>query len=201
MAENENKVIPDFFVIEGLDGAGTTTQAKKLAAELPNSIFTCEPTGSEIGKLLRSILSHQLPADKITLAYLFAADRSNHLYGDGGIIEQSERHKIFCDRYILSSFAYQSIDVNENIILNLNKNFPIPQATFFIDTPIDVCMRRLERRNSREIYEHRDLLQKIRERYIKGIETFKNAGWNIHIIDGDKTIGDIFTEILKHINQ
>lgn len=199
MAENENKTISDFFVIEGLDGAGTTTQAKKLAAELPNSIFTCEPTDSEIGKLLRNILSHQLPADKITLAHLFAADRSNHLYGCNGIIEQSGKHKIFCDRYILSSFAYQSIDINEDIILNLNRNFPIPQKTFFIDTPIDICMQRLEKRNNREIYEHRELLQKIREKYIKGIKLFKSAGWNIHIINGNKTISDIFTEIFNFI--
>lgn len=199
MAENESKVIPNFFVIEGLDGAGTTTQAKKLAAKLPNSIFTCEPTGSEIGKLIRNILSHHLLTDKITLAHLFAADRSCHLYGNNGIIEQSKKQKIFCDRYILSSFAYQSIDVNEEIILNLNRNFPIPQITFFIDTPVDICMQRLEKRDRREIYEFQELQQKIREKYLKGIELFKNTGWNIHIVDGAKTINEIFTNIFKYL--
>ena len=199
MTENENKVIPNFFAIEGLDGAGTTTQAKKLAAELPNSIFTCEPTDNEIGKLIRNILSHRLLIDKITLAYLFAADRSCHLYSNGGIIEQSKKQKIFCDRYILSSFAYQGIDVNEEIILNLNKNFPIPQVTFFIDTPVDICMQRLEKRSNREIYEFRESQQKIRVNYLKGIELFKNAGWNIHIVDGTKAITEIFTDIFKHL--
>ena len=199
MTENKNKVIPNFFVIEGLDGAGTTTQAKKLAAELPNSVFTCEPTGSEIGKLLRKILSHSVSIDKITLAHLFAADRSWHLYSDNGIINQSKEHRIFCDRYILSSFAYQSIDVDEEIILNLNRNFPIPQTTFFIDTPVDICMQRLEKRSNREIYEFQELQIKIREKYLKGIEILKSTGWNIHTIDGTKAINEIFTNIFKYI--
>ena len=199
MTENKNDVISDFFVIEGLDGAGTTTQAKKLAAELPNSIFTWEPTDSEIGKLLRQILSHKLSIDKITLAHLFAADRSNHLYGNDGIIEQCKTHKVFCDRYILSSFAYQSIDINEEIIINLNKMFPIPQKTFFIDTPVDICMQRLEKRTNREIYEHHELQLKIREKYEKGINIFKNLGWNIQIIDGTQSIDEIFREITENL--
>lgn len=199
MTENKNNVISDFFVIEGLDGAGTTTQAKKLAAELPNSIFTWEPTDSEIGKLLRQILSHKLSIDKITLAHLFAADRSNHLYGKNGIIEQCKTHKVFCDRYILSSFAYQSIDINEEIIINLNKMFLIPQKTFFIDTPVDICMQRLEKRTNREIYEHHELQLKIRDKYTKGINIFKNLGWNIQIIDGTKNIDEIFREITENL--
>ena len=199
MTENEKKVISNFFVIEGLDGAGTTTQAKKLAKELPNSIFTWEPTDSEIGKLLRRILSQNLSIDKNTLAYLFATDRSNHLYNDNGIITQCKTTKVFCDRYILSSFAYQSIDISEEIVLNLNKNFPTPEKTFFIDTPVDVCMQRLEKRDNREIYEHYELQLKIREKYIKSIDVFKNEGWNIKIIDGTKTIDEIFSEICKDI--
>lgn len=198
MTENEKKVISNFFVIEGLDGAGTTTQAKKLATEVPNSIFTWEPTDSEIGKMLRRILSQNLSIDKTTLAYLFASDRSNHLYNNG-IIKQCDTHKVFCDRYILSSFAYQSIDIKEETVLNLNKNFPIPQKTFFIDTPVDICMQRLAKRDNHEIYEHHELQLKIREKYLKGIDIFKNKGWDIEIIDGTKTIDEIFSDILKHI--
>jgi dTMP kinase len=198
MTENK-KVISNFFVIEGLDGAGTTTQAKKLATELTDSIFTWEPTNSDFGKMLRQILSQNLPIDKITLAHLFATDRSNHLYNETGILNQCKTHKVFCDRYILSSFAYQSIDVNEEIVLSLNKDFPIPQITFFIDTPVDICMQRIEKRDNREIYEHTELQLKIREKYLKGIEFFKNLGWNIHIIDGTKNIDEIFIDICKYL--
>ncbi|MBQ1999108.1 MAG: hypothetical protein II220_06430, partial [Spirochaetales bacterium] len=96
-------------------------------------------------------------------------------------------------------FAYQSIDINEEIIINLNKMFPIPQKTFFIDTPVDICMQRLEKRTNREIYEHHELQLKIRDKYTKGINIFKNLGWNIQIIDGTKSIDEIFREITENL--
>ena len=60
-------------------------------------------------------------------------------------------------------------------------------------------MQRIEKRDNREIYEHTELQLKIREKYLKGIEIFKNLGWNIYIIDGTKNIDEIFIDICKYL--
>ena len=80
-----------FIVLEGLDGSGTTTQAKKLHHHFQSnkikSTLTCEPTDNAIGKLIRDMLTGKLyspesnrkiaPSEK-ALCLLFAADRLEH---------------------------------------------------------------------------------------------------------------------------
>ena len=67
-----------FVVLEGLDGAGTTTQAEILSRRLkglglPHSV-SWEPTDGPVGALIRSILSHKVAALPQSIALLFAAD-------------------------------------------------------------------------------------------------------------------------------
>jgi hypothetical protein len=71
------------IVIEGLDGAGLSTQAALLAEHLRDKgeevILTKEPTSSPIGNLIRSALKHEWKPSPLELQLLFAADRENHL--------------------------------------------------------------------------------------------------------------------------
>ena len=83
-------IIKNFIVFEGIDGAGTTTQTKLLGNALKNSITTCEPTDAEIGRFIRLILKKEIAIDKESLAYLFVADRAEHLFGKNGIVEKCE---------------------------------------------------------------------------------------------------------------
>ena len=72
------------IAIEGIDGAGTTTQARLLhqaldAVGIPAHL-TREPSDGPIGLLLRQILAGaHTPTDSTTLSLLFAADRADHL--------------------------------------------------------------------------------------------------------------------------
>ena len=78
-------ILKNFIVFEGIDGAGTTTQQKllqkKLQAEFPQVQCHCtaEPTTGATGKFLRSLLKGDFQATAQTAAYLFAADRQEHL--------------------------------------------------------------------------------------------------------------------------
>ena len=79
-------VLHNFIVFEGIDGAGTSTQLK-LLQQRPDAdrfFFTAEPTDAPTGTFLRSMLRGTFTVDPRTAAYLFAADRVEHVWGANG---------------------------------------------------------------------------------------------------------------------
>ena len=70
-----------FIVIEGGDGAGKDTQIELLKKDFPDFIYTREPGGTPLGKVLREMVLHksygELPL--LTEAFLFLADRAQHV--------------------------------------------------------------------------------------------------------------------------
>jgi dTMP kinase len=72
---------------------------------------------------------------------------------------------VICDRYLYSSLAYQSVDSNFETIRSLNA-FPSPQYLFFIDTPVEECLRRIKGRGDQEeLFERHEFLEKVKENY------------------------------------
>lgn len=100
-----------FVALEGGDGAGKSTQIKRLAKALHHTtreiLLTREPGGSDLGDQLRSlVLDPQMAVDPRTEALLFAASRSAHV--QTVIRPALERGAIvITDRYVDSSVAYQ----------------------------------------------------------------------------------------------
>src|SRR6185503_20411145 len=99
------------IVLEGVDGAGTTTQVRLLAERLrargSRVHTTAEPSSGPIGKLLRRALSGRLTDGDApdaarpswqTLALLFAADRLDHLAREVEP-ELAAGAIVLCDRY------------------------------------------------------------------------------------------------------
>src|SRR5574344_547585 len=116
-------IINNYIVFEGIDGAGTTTQIKKLSEHFQNEniYVTAEPTTNETGKFLRRMLKGEFSVDERTASYLFAADRCEHIFGKDGIKEQVEKGKlVLSDRYIFSSLAYQSVSCGKELPELLN---------------------------------------------------------------------------------
>jgi dTMP kinase len=197
----QNTIIKNFIVFEGLDGAGTTTQSKLLNEKLPQSYMTREPTGSLTGEMIRKVLRKELNFTKETLAYLFAADRSEHLHGKDGIIDRCRDGQIvICDRYLFSSLAYQSLDMDFNRIYELNKFFYLPEVVFFLNTPITECQKRIHTRGeNEEIFETFTLQEKILANYNKGFTMYKDL--NVIYLDGSLPINILLEEELKHLND
>lgn len=168
------EILKNFWVLEGLDGSGTTTQLKKLKSEFENRnipyFLTCEPTVYETGKFLRRILSGEIKIPQSSIAHMFSTDRDNHLYNsEYGILKHLNDGKIVVsDRYFFSSFAYQSIGFNYDIVKTINGFFPYPEKVIYIDTPPEECLRRIENRgNKKEIFEKLEYQKKVRENYEK----------------------------------
>lgn len=198
-------ILDRFIVIEGIDGSGTSTQLKELkkffAKTDQPAHFTCEPTPSEIGKLIRRLLKGEILLDNNTLALLFKADRYEHLYGTDGILSHIEKGEwVICDRYHFSTLAYQALKTDIQILYEQNREFPLPSITFFIDTPPDEADRRINHRNeTREIYETLQIQQEVRKNYYKAFDLFKNQKDDIEmqleILNGKESIEILFNKI------
>ncbi len=199
----KNNILKKFIVFEGLDGAGTSTQSKLLSNEIKNSFLTFEPTDSKIGKLIRDCLKKKITFDALSLAYLFSADRADHLYKKDGIINRCNNNRIvISDRYLFSSLAYQSIDVVFEKVLELNKNFPLPEVVFFLNTSIDVCNDRINiRGDEQELYEEQSLQEKILNNYLKAFSFYKKMGLKIIKLDGNLTREELFELEIKYLKD
>ena len=100
-----------FISFEGGDGAGKTTQLRRLADWVAQAtdrevVRTFEPGGTELGRTLRQVLLHGTEIDARTEALLFAADRAHHV---ASLVRPAlERGAVvLTDRYLDSSVAYQ----------------------------------------------------------------------------------------------
>src|SRR5690348_3067705 len=116
------------IVLEGLDGAGTTTQAKRLVEHLTShgtkAHVTREPSDGPVGVLIRQMLTggHAIPGQSIsqsTFGLLFAADRLDHLQRE---VEPqlAAGAVVISDRWYHSSLAYQGTGADRDWIAALN---------------------------------------------------------------------------------
>lgn len=200
-------IIKNFFVFEGIDGSGTSTQIKLLAENDKSGkiVTTAEPTANETGKFLRKMLAGDFSVDPKTAAYLFAADRCEHIYGKNGVLEQTKAGKIVVsDRYIFSSLAYQSVSCGDELPRLVNSPFPLPEILFYFYIDPEISLKRVEARGeAKEIYEKIDYQKKTAELYEKVIceyeKTAAESGMKIVRIDATKTIEEIADLIRKEV--
>lgn len=205
-------ILNNFVVFEGIDGAGTSTQMRLLAERDSGKkiAFTAEPTERPTGKFLRQILAGKEKVSAQTAAYLFAADRAEHLWGQGGIVDQTKNGlTVVSDRYLFSNLAYQGVTCGEDLPKTLNSPFPLPQLLFFFDISAQKSLERVEKRGeAKEIYENEKFLNDTASRYRAIIDQYKkleNSGMRIVELDAtlskEKISDLIWKEILPIINS
>jgi dTMP kinase len=164
-----------FIVLEGIDGAGTTTQTARLVDYLHRhgrrATATQEPSSGPVGRLLREALhgEHKLgdgrPMSGSTMALLFAADRLDHL---GREIEPllASGSDVVSDRYLLSSLAYQAEESDRDWVATLARGVRRPDVTLLIDLPIAVAASRRQKANRpQERYDADRILERVAENY------------------------------------
>ena len=195
-------ILKNFIVFEGIDGAGTSTQIEilKKRPDAGRFFFTTEPTDSETGKFLRKMLKGDVELDARTSAFLFAADRNEHLYGKGGtncgVVAKAESGKIVVsDRYLFSSLTYQSVTCGDELPRRLNESFPLPEILFFFDIDPEISLKRVQSRGETEIYERLNFQQKVRAEYEKILSEYDGtplgAGMKIVRINATRTIDEV----------
>ncbi len=184
-----------FIVLEGVDGAGSTTQTHLLADSLNQqgirAIATKEPTEGRIGLLIRSFLQSSSPHPTID-ALLFAADRIEHLENIVRPALERGEH-VISDRYVESTLAYQSVDgVDVEWIEAVNRFAIKPDIVIILDINPTTSLNR-KHNPTRERFETVEFLNRVRQNFKKRAAT---QGYDI--VDAEKPIMQVH-EALKKI--
>ena len=190
-----------FVVLEGLDGAGTTTQQARLARWLEGRgvrvHVTREPSEGPVGRWIRRTLSRDPSApDPWTLPWMYAADRADHLARE---VEPAlaRGELVLSDRYVHSSLAYQSLQQPLERVAALNEGFRVADLTLFVEVPVAVSMARIAARGAaRELFEEEAKLVAIRDAYHAVIARLRSRGDDIVVVDGAGDVESVTTALL-----
>ena len=200
-----------FIVLEGLDGAGTTTQAERLAtalrAEGHSVLTTREPSDGPIGTLIRQALTVRLvlpggagPLASETLALLYAADRTDHL--KARVLPALEAGQIvISDRYVLSSLAYQGASLSMAWVEAANGYAVSPDLTLFVHvSPAVAAKRRAARGGAAELFEEDALQRRIARQYEEAIRR-RESQEKIVRVDGEQSVEAVTDAALAEIQS
>jgi dTMP kinase len=193
-----------FLVLEGIDGAGTTTQTSELARRLRArgvaAVATAEPTRGPVGSLIRLALTDRLKGgdgrdfDRAALALLFAADRLDHVATEV-LPKLADGSWVISDRYALSSLAYQTLDLPAAFVDAINARAPAPDLTLFLEVPPEIALRRRRGEGSpAEIFERLPIQRRVAAAYRKAIAGGAARG-PVRVVDGTLGISAVADDI------
>ncbi len=169
-------------VLEGLDGAGKSTQVKKLRNYLENLFgeieyihfprYEAPVYGSLISRFLRGDFGSNESVHPQLVALLFAEDR--HGAAPSMKEELSKGRCVLLDRYVYSNIAYQCAKLNDQdqaeelrkwIFDTEYGNFglPVPDLNIFLDVPIGFVESKLKSQRGGEDRSYLDGAQDIHE--------------------------------------
>ncbi len=163
-----------FVTLEGIEGCGKSTQARRLAAALGDGVLlTREPGGTPLGQGIRALLLdaahlHIVPEAEVLL---FFADRAQHVRE----VLRPALHAgrlVISDRYLDSSLAYQghgrrlSLELLSSVA-QLATGGLRPDLSVLLDLPVDEGLARLRARGAanRLDAEPREFHERVREGY------------------------------------
>jgi dTMP kinase len=177
------------IAIEGIDGAGKTTQTKLLLGKLVKNGYSAialhEPTNGKWGQKIKNLANngrHKTTAEEESA--LFYLDRLDDVRNN--IKPNLDGKKVVVmDRYYFSNVAYQSErGLNPNSIEKANEAIaPIPDVTIILDIDPEVSLKRIiqKRNGTPNHFEKKRKLERVRHAFLK---QFGNRS-NVAIVDGD----------------
>lgn len=197
-----------FIAFEGIDGSGKSTQIRLLSdrlRELGISFYaTMEPTDSPIGSLIHQIMTGRMKAHPKVIAALFVADRLDHLLNevDGVAHKIEEGTAVIMDRYYFSSYAYQSVDVPMEWLIQANAQSSAilrPDVNIFLDVDPDLAMGRIAKnRFHKELFEEKSRLVQVRQKYLEAFER-RQASERVAVVDGNRDAKEVALDVWEAV--
>jgi len=196
-----------FIVVEGGEGSGKDTQIRLLQEKYGDSVvFTREPGGTPLGKVLRDMLLHQshgavaLPTE----LFLFLADRAQH--AEEVIVPALSLGKtVISNRSWISFIAYQIYgreqfawkELVEASIAKIFEKCPIDLAIIFDMDPKIGFERMKARGEPLDVMEQMPMAahERIRTGFLETAKTLKNPV----IIDASRSKEEVWKDVEKAV--
>lgn len=199
-----------FITLEGPDGSGKSTIIRLIGEyfkkENIDFIETREPGGTAIGEEIRDIILDNKNTNMSyqTEALLYAASRAQHVHEKILPALEDGKH-VLCDRFILSSLAYQGVgrELGIESVKSIN-DFGIKDAypdliLFFYIDPKVTLERKLGNIDTDRL---ENLGNSFHERVYNGyMDLLKIYPENIEIIDASKSIEEVLAQSIEVINK
>ena len=199
-----------FIVLEGIDGAGKTTQAALLQAHLEakgRKVFrTAEPTPFPSGLALREALGGKVKKSECEMATMFVLDRIAHnIHPTEGLRAKLDAGiDVLCDRYYYSTLAYQGQSTDYAWVKAMNLACPEirkPDLCIYLDlTPEQSLSRIRAGRDSVEIYENEETLRRVRNAFLSVLDDL-SATDRIAKVDAYRTPEEIARELATLVDS
>lgn len=199
-----------FITLEGPDGSGKSTIIKRIGKYLKEKdmefVLTREPGGTLIGEEIRDIIldkkNHSMGDE--TEALLYAASRSQHIHEK--ILPALEEGKlVLCDRFLLSSLAYQGVGrelgidkvkaINDFAIRGVNPDLIL---FFHIDPELTLKRKTSHLGGDRLEQEGTGFHRKVYDGYMGLLKKYPE---NIVVIDATKSIEEVLAMSIKEIEK
>jgi dTMP kinase len=196
------------ITIEGPDGAGKTTQVKKISEYLRTKGFkvlvTREPGGTSLGEKLRKLLltlEGEIPVPEAE-ALIYAASRAQ-LVKKVIVPALENGYIVLCDRFVDSSLAYQGwargLGIKELTDINgwfLKNNWP--DLTIILDVDPSQSLKRLSKEKDRLESENLEFHKKVREGFLKVHSMYPDR---TRLVDASQNPEHVFEAVLFEIEK
>jgi dTMP kinase len=147
-----------FLTLEGIEGSGKSTQARRLAEILRRAgtevLLTREPGGTTLGARLRALLlAAESPVVPEAELLLYAADRAQHV-AETIAPALARGAVVVCDRFLDATLAYQGVarGLGTEAVLALHRRPPLdlrPHRTLLLDLDPETALGRARGRDAR----------------------------------------------------
>lgn len=194
-----------FITVEGVDGAGKSTQVAVIEKALTDRgidlVRTREPGGPRAAEKIRELLLTEPMSPKCELMLMFAAREENL----DKIIRPAlaKGQWVICDRFTDASYAYQGYGRGRSIEeIRTLENFVHPDLkpdlTVLFDVPTEVAAARLSRKLDRFEKESQDFHCRVREGYLR---MAKAEPERFYVVDGTQTPEQISAQLREVFAQ
>lgn len=186
-----------FFVLEGIDGSGKSSQSAALCALLAQHgrqvLATREPGGTPLAERLRELVLQE-PVDALTELLMMVAARRDHT-NQRILPALRQGTDVVCDRYWDSTWAYQGAGrgLPSALLQSLESSFADgaaqPSLTIYFDCPAAVAAARRAGRAPEDRIEQEalDFFERVRQGFLEAAARRSEQGQRTLVIDAQQS--------------
>lgn len=198
-----------FITLEGPDGSGKSTMAGLIGEYLKDQgvdhVITREPGGTAIGEKIRGIIidRENINMGPETEALLFAASRAQHVH-EKMLPSVEEGKVVVCDRFLLSSLAYQGVGRGLGIqevkaINEFGLRGMTPDLILFFHVDPEVTLLRKTKEGGDRLEEEGGAFH--REVYEGYMTLLKMYPDNVVVIDAEKSVEEVYAQTIAALAE